>query len=75
MPLPQAFAWLPEEICFSLTEIEIVLAAVDIAVSSASRGTHGEPTAHPAIRAKQLITRKLWEELADILEMNGDQHG
>lgn len=55
--------------------METVLAAVDIAVSAVARGAHEEPAPEAAVKAKQLITRRLWNELADILEMNGEQHG
>ena len=71
MPRPEPFVWLPDHIWLTRDEAKIALWAADIA-EAAGRS----PAERAAARqAQRLITRKLWDDLADILEMNGEDHG
>ena len=67
---PGTLAILPEGIWLTRHETKWVLEALDIA-ADAVQGGNRQALVEKAIT---LVTRKLWEELADILEMNGDQH-
>ncbi|MDE0135261.1 MAG: hypothetical protein OXM54_10530 [Acidimicrobiaceae bacterium] len=66
-----AFTTLPAGIWLTNDESLAVLQALDIARAAARN--HAE--SRVAGSAILLITRKLWDELADILEMNGDHSG
>lgn len=71
MSADEPYVWLPGVINLDRNEALAVLCALDIAFATA-RNTHEKGVAEAA---KLLITRKLWDELADILEMNGDHDG
>ena len=71
MPRPELIVWLPDSIWLTREEATIVLQAADIA-EAAGRSTAERAAAQ---QAQRLITRKLWDELADILEMNGEHDG
>ncbi len=62
------FVRLPGAIELNRDEVLAVLDALDNA-KAAARSAHEEQVAEAAI---VIITRKLWNELADILEMNGE---
>ena len=68
---PGIFAVLPEGIWLTREEAETVLKALDVARAAARNHTE----ARVAEAAVLLVTRKLWDELADVLEMNGDHDG
>ena len=68
---PGTFAILPDGIRLTNDEALAVLKGLDIARAAARNRTE----ARVAEAATLLITRKLWNELADILEMNGDHDG
>lgn len=68
---PGIFTVLPEGIWLTDDEVLAVLTALDIARAAARNHTE----ARVARSAILLITRKLWDELADVLEMNGDHDG
>ena len=61
------FVRLPGAIELNRDEALAVLDALDSA-KAAARSAHEQRVAEAAI---PIITRKLWDELADILEMNG----
>ena len=69
--LSEPIVWLPEHIWLTRDDAHVVLRAADIAAAA------GRSTAERAAgrQAQRLITRKLWDELADILEMNGEHDG
>ena len=69
--LSEPIVWLPEHIWLTRDDAHVVLRAVDIAVEAAA----AEADHEAALQAKHLITRRLWDELADILETNGEHHG
>lgn len=71
MSAGEPYVWLPGLIELNGDEALAVLYALDVAIARA-RSAHEERVAEAA---KLLITRKLWDELADILEMNGDHDG
>ena len=66
-----AIAILPGGIWLTREEARTVLLALDIAKAAA----RNRAEARIARSAILLITRKLWDELADIMEMNGDHDG
>ena len=68
---PGTLAILPEGIWLTRYEAKWVLEALDIA-ADAVQSRNQQVLVDRAIT---VVTRKLWEELADILEMNGDQDG
>ncbi|WP_420438499.1 hypothetical protein [Candidatus Poriferisodalis sp.] len=68
---PGTLALLPEGIWLTRYEAKWVLEALDIAADA----VQSESEQVLVDRAITVVTRKLWEELADILEMNGDQDG
>ena len=56
---------LPESINLDLSELEVVLGALDRGAELADPGS----TAHRSIRrATRLLTRKVWPELGDLLD-------
>lgn len=68
---PGTFAIFPDGIRLTNDEALAVLYALDDA-KAAARNARERRDAEAAIL---LITRKLWDELADVLEMNGDDDG
>lgn len=64
----EPYVRLPDRIELTLAETGELLEVLDVAVATAR--THGERTA--AREAAEMITAKLWPELGDLLEDDGE---
>jgi hypothetical protein len=67
---PAHFVALPDEVCFTLDEVADVLFVVDLAVEAATRGGSDRVVAR---RVQRLISGRLWPELGDLLNDDGDE--
>ena len=68
MPGDIPFAQLPDQVTLTRDEISVVLFALDVTESTEL----GEPDRAAVRRAIRLITRKLWPELGDLLDDEGE---
>lgn len=68
MPGDAPFARLPDEAVLSRDEISVVLFALDLMDDS----DLGEPQRAAVRRAIRLVTSKLWPELGDLLDDDGE---
>lgn len=65
------FAWLPQEICFSLRETADILATADAAERHAARQSEDWVL---ALAVQRMVTARLWPELGRLLrEPDGEE--
>lgn len=64
-------AELPEEVCFTLREVALLLFVADIAVECSPGGRSEQEAGR---RAQRMITSRLWPELGDLLG-DDDENG
>lgn len=66
----EPIARLPDQVCFSLAEARVILAAVDGAAEFAPNGSE---TGRDARAAQRLIVARLWPDLGGLLDDKPDE--